>query len=1005
MNNFKIFFFIFACFIFPGLLLAQKREDTHPELHWKTIKTKHFQVHFQDGAERSGRTVAKIAEDIYGPITSLYDWKPNGIIHFIIKDHDDNSNGAAFYYDNKVEIWAPQMTFILRGTHNWLRNVVTHEFSHMISLGASRKLPRKIPAFYFQWMGYEKEKRPDVLYGYPNVIASYPIPMTVVPMWLAEGMAQYQAPGLDYDRWDTHRDMLIRTAILADKLHSFDEMGVFGKNSIGNERTYNAGYAFTRYIAQNYHPEALRKLTRSMKKFTRFTVNGAIKDATGVEGKALYERWRQGLNDYYSYGVGKIKKNRVEGMIITKKGIGNVLPAWSPDGKKIAFCGSESADYLTLTSLKVYDTESKKFKTIKGGVNAPVAWSEDGSKFLYSRVKRGKHGSHYYDLYFYDIKKKKEHRLTNARRTLSADLSPDGRQIVSVVQKDGTDNLFLFDDNGKPVRSLTNFSYGEGLDMPHWSPNGKSIVFSQARKHGRDIKLLNVAGGSVSDIIAGQGDARDPVFSPDGKHVYFSWDRTGIFNIYSVKTDGSDLKLWTNVIGGAFTPSLSKDGKLAFSNFQDDGYKIAVIESPREIDPALARYVPDKSKAPELSNTVDENVYAAFKSAHNYDDTKLPQTQAKPYSMTYGQVSFLPRVMIDSNRVKLGTYFYASDILDRYSVLGGFAVNARKDIDAFAMFEYRKLAPTLFLELYGFTRNIKRSIGVIEDYPKKVIVDIGFNILEADIGAYYRLTDHQLIRGAFVNSRYTSKIGDFFFQGNKWVSPMNTYFIGNHFRLKWNYSKIAPGVNSRINPAAGRKIELEYTREYNKFFKDFATNNDYGTPQEIYTNYNVNRVQFDWREYMAMPWSGKHALSIHFRGGWIDRPVDSFFNFFAGGMPGLRGYPFYSIEGRKLLVGRFTYRFPVFTQLQKRFFNITTNNMFIGAFFDYGNAFNQDKVVLSNFRKDVGASLRFSAFSFYGFPTALSIESAYGLDQFKHEGYQYGKEWRFYVTLLFDFMD
>jgi hypothetical protein len=100
----------------------------------ENLKTDHFEVHFHSGAERTARTVAKIAEDIYAPITDLYDWEPDGIVHFIIKDFDDNSNGAAYYYDNKVEIWAPQMSFILRGTHNLVAQcgdarVLAHDFS------------------------------------------------------------------------------------------------------------------------------------------------------------------------------------------------------------------------------------------------------------------------------------------------------------------------------------------------------------------------------------------------------------------------------------------------------------------------------------------------------------------------------------------------------------------------------------------------------------------------------------------------------------------------------------------------------------------------------------------------------------------------------------------------------------------------------------------------------------------------------------------------------------
>lgn len=371
----------------------------------------------------------------------------------------------------------------------------------------------------------------------------------------------------------------------------------------------------------------------------------------------------------------------------------------------------------------------------------------------------------------------------------------------------------------------------------------------------------------------------------------------------------------------------------------------------------------------------------------------------------YCNMMFLPRVMLDSNKVKLGTYFYASDILERYSVLGGVAMNARKDLDAFAIFEFRRLGPTLFLELYGFTRNITRSIEVIEDYPKKVAVDIHFNILEADIGVQHRLTDSQQIRLSYSNQRYTSKISDFMFQNIKWVSPSNTYLIGNHLNAQWTLDQKAPGMNSSINPSAGRDIRLNYAYEMNDFFSDFATDNDWGTPQEVYSPYNYHRLELNWKEYVANPWLRNHALSLNLRGGWVDRPVDTFFNFFAGGLPGLRGYPFYSIEGRKLIVGRAVYRFPLFSHLQKRLFHLTTDKIFLGAFADYGNAFNEDTITLADFKKDVGLDFRFSGFSFYGFPTALELSAAYSLDKFEHESYTYGKEWRYYFSLLFDFMD
>src|SRR3990172_2254832 len=582
--------FSFILFTTTAHSYGQFSEYNHPELDWYTLEKAHFQVHYHAGAERTAQAVAKIAEDIFDPITSLYDYRPDGAIHFIVNDYDDNSNGAAFYYDNKVEIWAPQMTFILRGTHNWLRNVVTHEFTHIISLGAARKLPRRIPALYFQLFGYEPEKRPDVLYGYPNIIASYPISMTVVPMWLAEGMAQYQAPGLGYDKWDSHRDMLIRTAIMSGKLHSFDEMGVFGKNSLGNERTYNAGYAFVRYISQNWGRDAVSRLAASAKSMATISIDGALHDITGLKAGDLYDTWRQELASYYNQRLSIIGQHPVEGKVITQKGIGNVYPSFSPEGKTLAFCGSPSSDYLTLTKLILYDIDSGVEKTIKSGVNSKIDWSPDGKRLLYARRRTAENKSLYYDLHIYDLDTKKEKRLTHGLRAVDPAWSPDRTKITCITQKDGTDNVALLDGDGQLLRNLTGFHNGEGLYSPNWSMDGKAIVFSQARQHGRDIKMIDLETGEITDVISGEGDARDPVYSPDGERVYFSWDKTGIFNIYSISTSNSQITQWTNVTGGAFMPDVSPKGQLSFSLFQHDGYKVSLLEQRSPVAPQNAVY-------------------------------------------------------------------------------------------------------------------------------------------------------------------------------------------------------------------------------------------------------------------------------------------------------------------------------------------------------------------------------------------------------------------------------
>ncbi|MCB0293272.1 MAG: hypothetical protein KDH97_23660, partial [Calditrichaeota bacterium] len=92
-------------------------EPNHPELKWESIETEHFLVHYHQGTARTANVVAEIAEDIYPAITGLYDYEPSSKVEFIIKDTQDYANGAAYFFDNKIEIWAENLDYVLRGTH------------------------------------------------------------------------------------------------------------------------------------------------------------------------------------------------------------------------------------------------------------------------------------------------------------------------------------------------------------------------------------------------------------------------------------------------------------------------------------------------------------------------------------------------------------------------------------------------------------------------------------------------------------------------------------------------------------------------------------------------------------------------------------------------------------------------------------------------------------------------------------------------------------------------
>ena len=998
---------IISCCLFIWIAIGANRdvhtqlvEYNHPELDWYTIETEHFFVHYHPESERTAKLIAKIAEEIHNALCTFYEYEPDTKIHWIVRDHDDFANGITYFQDNKIEIWATSMDFELRGTHNWLRNVITHEYTHMINNGTARKFPRQIPAIYLQLIDYEKEKRPDVLYGFPNKIVSYPLATgSIMPIWFAEGTAQFQLPGLGYDCWDTHRDMILRTATLQNYLLTMNEMGVYGKNSIRSEMFYNQGFSMVLYIVHEYGLESLQQLTKALSSLHRLTMEGALKQVLGIGEDELYRNWKSRLETIYKERLFEISNNPVEGELIHGEGFADLYPVWSPHGKEVAFLCNKGKSYLSQTSLYIYSFETKKARRIKGGISHSFSWSPDGKQLVYCKKEKiNRYGSHYNDLFIYDLEKKKEQRLTRGSRFHSLDWSPVEDKIVCVDNHDGTNNLVIYDIKTKQVTYLTQNENSEAIYHPRWSTNGKIIIYGTSAANTRSIALISADGKTKKMLLQDEFDSRNPVFSKDGNYVYFSYDKTGIHNIYSMNLRTGKISQFTNVIGGAFMPSVNARGQLVFSKFSNGQYKICYLKNPKPLQPQNTHYfesVEDFHRKP-VEDTKFKFDFSSIKDGA-YDDTRVPNFESKPYKNVYSKMMFLPRIMSDYGTTKIGTYLYSGDVLDRYSVLGGFGVNKELDYDIFGLFQYRKFLPTLFVELYNMTRHTSSQDTV---FPGKVgQIDYAYNLIEGDVGAELKLNDAQKIRLAFIYSLYKGK------QKFEYKGP-NTftyaYFRGKDISLTWDYDGLLSYLHSDINPI-GRKIQLKYDYEFNKFIKGFKVSS-FGTFVEDYDKYYYSRIELDWREYLGF-FSNNIGLNLRLRAGAIEKPVHSFFNFFAGGLDGMRGYPFYSIEGRKLLAGSVGLRFPLWRHIDLQLFHFYFDKLYAGIFYDYGNAFDENLPKWSRFKQDIGFELRLDTFSFYFYPARIFFNAAYGFNQFTHETEEYGKEWRYYFGLMFSYWD
>ncbi|MDX1671671.1 MAG: hypothetical protein R3211_04970, partial [Balneolaceae bacterium] len=295
---------ILGCILMAGVLHAQTNpglyEYPRNHLPWYTIESEHFRVHFQEGSSRSGRLASRIAEEIYPEITRFYDLSPDSKTDIVLRDREDYSNGAAFFFDNRIEIWIPALNSPLRGDHDWMQNVIAHEFTHIVQLQAAMKRTRRIPAIYFQWLSYEDVRRPDVLYGFPNGLISYPFSSISVPGWFAEGTAQFQRIGWSYDTWDSYRDMVLRIALLNETELEFHEMGIFSsKTALEREMVYNHGFDFTIYLVERFGENVLAEITRALGRSGKYRIDRAIEEVTGHSGIELYTDWIEDRREFY----------------------------------------------------------------------------------------------------------------------------------------------------------------------------------------------------------------------------------------------------------------------------------------------------------------------------------------------------------------------------------------------------------------------------------------------------------------------------------------------------------------------------------------------------------------------------------------------------------------------------------------------------------------------------------------------------------------------------------
>ncbi|MCD6055762.1 MAG: tolB [Gammaproteobacteria bacterium] len=188
-------------------------------------------------------------------------------------------------------------------------------------------------------------------------------------------------------------------------------------------------------------------------------------------------------------------------------------PAWSPDGKKIAYVSFEKRH----SQIYIHNVATGERELIShyDGINGAPAWSPDGQHLALVLSKSG-----HPKIYTLDLNTKV---LTQVTDGISIDTEPvwtaDGKSIYFTSDRGGSPQIYEVNVASKTVKRITfdgNFNASAAL-----SPTGEEMIVLHRDVDGYDIALYNVDSGSLK-VLTHSGSNQSPALAPNGRLVMYA---------------------------------------------------------------------------------------------------------------------------------------------------------------------------------------------------------------------------------------------------------------------------------------------------------------------------------------------------------------------------------------------------------------------------------------------------------------------------------------------------
>lgn len=554
---------------------------------WQILNTPHFEIFFYPEEEELAARTAVIVEDAYQRMSRIFDHEFSRRIPFILyaspNDFQQTNISDGFIGEGTGGFSEPmrnRMVLPYPGDNEGFIHVINHELVHV---------------FMF-----------DIVYGSTKSGGArsrwFP-----VPLWFAEGMAEWFSSG-----WDEQADMWMRDATIYDWVIPLPQIR-------GGFQVYKEGQSAMRYVADTYGDQKVVELFKALGR--THDVDRALDSTIGLDTEELSERWVKWLKQSYWGLYGDKQEPEDLGRRVTdhweERNYFYQQPSISPDGRYVAFF----SDFDGLVDLYLMDAiegtvirklvtgyRSNRFLTLHS-FESSIGFSPDSESVAFV-AKSGRDEQ----LYVVDVQSGEvEHSIPLSMDVArSPSWSPTDDRVVLSGTRGGQTDLYLVDLESRSIEALTDDIIDE--HSPAWYPDGRHVIYSARLPSTADLRfeedetgvlrlrqkvldepqMLEVATGydlfrldtETGDhevAVATPGADEDP-FVVDEETVVFISDWSGVSNLYAYDRTTDEVMRLSDVLGGVFHPSVSPAAdRLVFTGFNQAGFDIFIRENFRDL--------------------------------------------------------------------------------------------------------------------------------------------------------------------------------------------------------------------------------------------------------------------------------------------------------------------------------------------------------------------------------------------------------------------------------------